>query len=72
VLVDPSHATGQPDLVAPMCLAAAAAGLDGVMVEVHHESFRALSDGFQALSLERFSGLVAALGPLLATLGRRL
>ncbi len=72
VLVDPSHATGQPDLVAPMCLAAAAAGLDGVMVEVHHESFRALSDGFQALTLEKFSALVASLGPLLETLGRRL
>jgi 3-deoxy-7-phosphoheptulonate synthase len=72
VLIDPSHATGQPDLVAPMCLAAAAAGLDGVMVEVHHESFRALSDGFQALTLDKFSGMVASLGPLLGTLGRRL
>ncbi len=72
VLVDPSHATGQPDLVAPMCLAAAAAGLDGIMVEVHHESFRALSDGFQALTLERFGDLTASLEPLLRTLGRRL
>ncbi len=72
VLIDPSHATGQPDLVAPMCRAAAAAGLDGIMVEVHHESSRALSDGFQALTLDRFSGMVASLGPLLGTLGRRL
>ena len=37
-----------------------------------HESFRALSDGFQALTLERFGVLVASLEPLLATLGRRL
>jgi 3-deoxy-7-phosphoheptulonate synthase len=72
VLVDPSHATGHPELVAPMCLAAAAAGLDGVMVEVHHESFRALSDAFQALSLEQFGGIVESLAPLLGTLGRRL
>jgi 3-deoxy-7-phosphoheptulonate synthase len=72
VLVDPSHATGQPDLVAPMCMAAAAAGLDGVLVEVHHEAFRALSDGFQALTLDRFGAMIAGLEPLLATLGRRL
>jgi 3-deoxy-7-phosphoheptulonate synthase len=72
VLVDPSHATGQPDLVAPMCMAAAAAGLDGVMVEVHHESFRALSDGFQALTLDRFGAITTSLEPLLRTLGRRL
>jgi 3-deoxy-7-phosphoheptulonate synthase len=72
VIVDPSHATGQPDLVAPMCLAAAAAGLDGVMVEVHHESFRALSDGFQALTLDQFGAMVASLAPVLQTAGRRL
>ncbi len=72
VLVDPSHATGQPDLVSPMCMAAAAAGLDGIMVEVHYDVSQALSDGFQALTLERFGAMTASLGPLLQTLGRRM
>ena len=68
----PRTPPGSQILVAPMCLAAAAAGLDGVMVEVHHESFRALSDAFQALSLEEFGAMIDSLGPLLGTLGRRL
>jgi 3-deoxy-7-phosphoheptulonate synthase len=70
VLADPSHATGRPELVGPMCLAAAAAGLDGVMVEVHHDPARALGDGFQALTLERFGSMTASLKPLLEILGR--
>jgi 3-deoxy-7-phosphoheptulonate synthase len=72
VLVDPSHATGQPELVGPMCLAAAAAGLDGVMVEVHADAPAALSDGFQALSLQRFSSMMRDLRPVLAAIGRPL
>jgi len=72
VLVDPSHATGRPELVTPMCLAAAAAGLDGVMVEVHHDNAAALSDGFQALTLEGFSRLTRALRSILGALGRPL
>ncbi len=72
VLVDPSHATGRPELVAPMCLAAAAAGLDGVMVEVHHDRAAALSDGFQALTLDRFSALARDLRTVLAAVGRTL
>jgi 3-deoxy-7-phosphoheptulonate synthase len=72
VLADPSHATGRPELVAPMCMAAGAAGLDGVMVEVHHGPAQALSDGFQALTLDRFSAMTAALEPLLRTLGRQM
>lgn len=66
VLVDPSHGTGDPALVAPMCLAAAAAGLDGVMVEVHENPAAAATDGFQALTIQQFATLMAALGPLLA------
>jgi 3-deoxy-7-phosphoheptulonate synthase len=54
VLVDPSHATGKRELVAPMCWAAAAAGADGIMVEVHPEPAKALSDGEQALTFEDF------------------
>jgi 3-deoxy-7-phosphoheptulonate synthase len=72
VIADPSHATGRPDLVGPMCLAAAAAGLDGVMVEVHHDPAHALGDGFQALTLERFSSMTASLKPILDILGRAL
>ncbi|HEY3383993.1 MAG TPA: 3-deoxy-7-phosphoheptulonate synthase [Vicinamibacterales bacterium] len=70
VLVDPSHGTGQPDLVTPMCLAAAAAGLDGVMVEVHHDPAHARSDGFQALTLDGFAEMMQALRPILPVLGK--
>ncbi len=70
VVVDPSHATGQPELIGPMCLAAAAAGLDGIMVEVHHEPASALSDGFQALTLQGFSEITCSLRPILHTIGR--
>ena len=70
VLVDPSHGTGRPELIAPMCLAAAAAGLDGVMVEVHPQPEAALADGFQALTVEAFSSLAASLSPILAAIGR--
>ncbi len=55
VLVDPSHATGIPELVEPMSFAAAAAGADGVMVEVHPRPAEALSDGAQALTPELFA-----------------
>jgi 3-deoxy-7-phosphoheptulonate synthase len=72
VLADPSHATGRQELIVPMCLAAAAAGLDGVMVEVHHDPARALSDGFQALTLDAFSALTGALQPILAAVRRHM
>jgi 3-deoxy-7-phosphoheptulonate synthase len=61
VMVDPSHATGQRDLVIPMARAAIAAGADGVMVEVHDEPERALSDGAQALTLAMFDELMEEL-----------
>jgi 3-deoxy-7-phosphoheptulonate synthase len=72
VLIDPSHATGRPQLVGPMCLAAAAAGLDGLLVEVHQAPRQALADGFQALTLEDFSRITAALVPVLQAVGRTL
>ncbi len=56
VIVDPSHAAGRRDWVLPLSLAAAAAGADGVMVEVHPEPEQALCDGAQSLSLESFAG----------------
>lgn len=72
VIVDPSHATGRPELIGPMCLAAAAAGLDGLLLEVHNEPTRALADGFQALTLDRFSRITTALSPVLNAVGRSL
>lgn len=61
VIVDPSHATGHAALVPPMSLAAAAAGADGVMVEVHPDPVNALCDGAQALTPEQFAGLMPRL-----------
>ncbi len=55
VVVDPSHATGKARHVAPMGLAAAAAGADGIMVEVHHDPACALCDGAQALTPNQFA-----------------
>ncbi len=57
VVVDPSHATGQARYVAPMAAAAAAAGADGIMVEVHQEPACALCDGAQALTPAEFAAL---------------
>ncbi|NUP05048.1 MAG: 3-deoxy-7-phosphoheptulonate synthase [Polyangiaceae bacterium] len=70
VLVDPSHATGLRELVGPMVRAAAAAGADGVIVEIHPDPSRALSDGRQSLDLQTFARLVRDLRPLLAALGK--
>ena len=50
VVVDPSHATGKADLVAPMAYAATAAGADGIMVEVHNDPAHALCDGAQSIT----------------------
>jgi chorismate mutase / prephenate dehydratase len=61
VLVDPSHAAGDRDLVAPLAMASAAIGAHGLMVEVHPDPATALSDGPQALTLEDFDNLMQAL-----------
>jgi 3-deoxy-7-phosphoheptulonate synthase len=55
VIVDPSHAAGRRDWVLPMSLAAAAAGADGILVEVHPEPDRAICDGAQSLALTDFA-----------------
>ena len=55
VVVDPSHATGHANLVEPMALAAAAAGADGIMIEVHNDPPHALCDGAQSLTPEDFA-----------------
>lgn len=55
VVVDPSHATGSSKLVKPMALAAAAAGADGLMIEVHNDPLHAWCDGAQSLTPEQFA-----------------
>ncbi|MCP2169328.1 3-deoxy-7-phosphoheptulonate synthase [Goodfellowiella coeruleoviolacea] len=72
VVVDPSHSTGHPELVRPMALAAAAAGADGLLVDVHDEPGQARCDGGQALRPEGFRALMADLVPVLHALGRPL
>lgn len=57
VVVDPSHATGKAALVPPMAVAAAAAGADGIMVEVHNNPACALCDGPQSLTPDQFNAL---------------
>jgi 3-deoxy-7-phosphoheptulonate synthase len=58
VVVDPSHAAGRRDLVLPLSLAAAAAGADGIIVEVHHDPDAAICDGPQAVPLDQFGDYV--------------
>jgi 3-deoxy-7-phosphoheptulonate synthase len=72
VIIDPSHGTGQWDYVAPMALAAAAAGADGLMIEVHPRPAEAYSDGAQSLKPKRFKKLMDDLKPILAVSGRTL
>lgn len=69
VIVDPSHATGRRDLVAPMCRAGLAAGADGMMVEVHPDPEHARCDGPQSLTAEEFAALMASLQPAVAMMG---
>ena len=57
IVIDPSHATGHAYLVKPMAMAAAVAGADGIMVEVHNDPARALCDGPQSLTPEAFDEL---------------
>jgi len=70
VIVDPSHATGRHDLVAPMARAALAAGADGVMIDVHPHPSEALCDGPQALTPDEVATLGAELSALAGALGR--
>lgn len=70
VIADPSHATGMAKLVGPMARAAVAAGADGLMIEVHVDPDKALSDGQQSLTPEQFSHLVREISILTRTMGR--
>jgi 3-deoxy-7-phosphoheptulonate synthase len=70
IIVDPSHATGRPDLIPAMARAAIAAGADGVHVEVHSRPERALSDGAQALLPSQYRELMEQLRKLAAVVGK--
>ena len=70
IIVDPSHATGKWYMVPPVARAAIAAGADGIMVEVHQDPDRALSDGKQSLTPENFRKMIKELEDL-AHLGKK-
>jgi 3-deoxy-7-phosphoheptulonate synthase len=72
IIADPSHGTGLRDKVTPMARAAVASGADGVMIEVHPDPERALSDGAQSLYPEQFAALVAELRAIAAAIGRNI
>lgn len=65
IIVDPSHATGIAHLVKPMAIAAAAAGADGLMIEVHNDPAHALCDGAQSLTPEAFADVMEAVNAVL-------
>jgi 3-deoxy-7-phosphoheptulonate synthase len=70
ILVDPSHGTGRRDKVAPMARAAVAAGADGLIIEVHNDPDRALSDGAQSMFPAQFERLMAELRIIAPAIGR--
>ena len=70
IVADPSHGTGRRDKVAPMARAALAAGADGLLMEVHPDPDRALSDGAQSLKPEQFEELMTQLRMIAPAVGR--
>lgn len=72
VIVDPSHATGRPELIPAMSYASLAAGLDGLIVEVHPKPTEALSDGPQALVPQQFEEMMTQLRAIAPAVGRSL
>jgi 3-deoxy-7-phosphoheptulonate synthase len=70
IFVDPSHGTGRRDKVAPMARAAVAAGADGLLIEVHCDPDRALSDGAQSMYPNQFERLMAELRIIAPAIGR--
>lgn len=71
IIVDPSHATGHWEYVAPMAKAAVAAGADGLMIEVHSNPEEAYSDGPQSLKPAKFAKLMEELKPFIKAAGRK-
>jgi 3-deoxy-7-phosphoheptulonate synthase len=71
IVVDPSHGTGRRDKVAPMARASLAAGADGLLIEVHNDPEKALSDGAQSLYPEQFQQLMKELRMIAPAVGRK-
>jgi 3-deoxy-7-phosphoheptulonate synthase len=71
IIADPSHGTGLRDKVTPMARAAVAAGADGLIIEVHPQPERALSDGAQSLTPEQFTELMRQCRAIVEVIGRR-
>ncbi len=72
IVVDPSHGTGRRDKVPPMARAAVAAGADGLLIEVHHDPEKALSDGAQSLYPDQLTQLMKELRMIVPAVGRTL
>ncbi len=72
VVADPSHGTGLRDAVTPMARAAVAAGADGLLIEVHPDPARALSDGAQSLAPDQFTELMRQARAIAEAVGRRI
>jgi 3-deoxy-7-phosphoheptulonate synthase len=72
VIVDPSHGTGHTYLVPDMSVASVAAGADGLIVEVHPDPERAMSDGYQSLNLDQFAEMVKRCRVVAEALGQKL
>ena len=72
VILDPSHATGHADYVAAIARAAIAAGADGLIVEVHPDPSKAVSDGKQSLKPEKFAEMVRQVRAIADVMGRRI
>lgn len=72
IIVDPSHATGLPWMVEPLSKAAIAVGADGVMIEVHNNPKKALSDGAQCLTPSQFDDVMNKIKKLAEFEGRKM
>jgi 3-deoxy-7-phosphoheptulonate synthase len=72
IIVDPSHATGKHELIAPLSKGALAVGADGIMIEIHPDPRAALCDGPQSLTLEEYALLMDELRSLAPALGRKM
>jgi 3-deoxy-7-phosphoheptulonate synthase len=72
IVVDPSHGTGKRNKVTPLSRASVAVGADGLMVEVHNEPDKALSDGMQSLYPEQFEELMVQVRQIAAVVGREI
>jgi 3-deoxy-7-phosphoheptulonate synthase len=72
IVVDPSHGTGRRNKVLPLSRAAVAVGADGILIEVHNDPERALSDGMQSIVPEEFAQLMAEVRQIAGVLNRSL